>query len=205
MTQPRSQTLQDDFSDRASERGSAYLIVLMLLVVLTLIGLSLSVITQTEIFIGGSEKQAARQFYAASSGIHLASVFQLVSRDAAAHNMLLARRDQAFFGDTVTIGDRVCTTPYIPLQVGTCNLCMLNQDSEFAAVQYGVSTSALRHGDEALAARYQMGAIIALEPWQRDFTGLAVGGDAPLRAPDDFEDIDPDTETDPCEGLYLRI
>ena len=39
-----------------AEEGSAYLAVLMLLVVMTILGLSLSVITQTEVIIGGSER-----------------------------------------------------------------------------------------------------------------------------------------------------
>ena len=44
-------------ASRPSEAGSAYLATLLVLVVLTILGLSLAVITQTEVLIGGSEKQ----------------------------------------------------------------------------------------------------------------------------------------------------
>lgn len=189
---------------RRSEEGSAYLAVLMLLVVLTIIGLSLSVITQTEVIIGGSEKQSTRQLFSAGSGVQLASVYEMVSRDSASHRLSIGQRVETWGSQVTTIGDRVCTTPYLQIQSGTCNLCMMNQDNEFAAVQYGVTSSALRHGDDELAARRTVGAVVALEPWQKSFSGLALGGDRPLTDPGTI-DVDPSTEVDPCEGLFLKI
>ena len=67
----------------ASEAGSAYLATLLVLVVLTILGLSLAVITQTEVLIGGSEKQATRQLFDAGSGVELAAAYELVKRDSA--------------------------------------------------------------------------------------------------------------------------
>jgi len=189
---------------RRGEEGSAYLVVLMLLVVLTVIGLSLSVITQTEVIIGGSEKQATRQLFAAGSGVHLAAVYELVASDAAKHKMTLAERSEDFFGATTTIGDRICTTPFIQLAAGTCNLCMMNQDAGYSAVQYGVTATALRHGDAKLAARRTIGSVLALEPWEKSTVGYQEGFDELLKDDDDVGHTVVD-ETDPCEGLVLKI
>jgi Tfp pilus assembly protein PilX len=189
---------------RRGEEGSAYLVVLMLLVVLTVIGLSLSVITQTEVIIGGSEKQATRQLFAAGSGVQLAAVYELVASDSAQHKMSLAERSENFFGATTTIGDRICSTPFIQLAAGTCNLCMMNQDAGYSAVQYGVTATALRHGDDKLAARRTIGSVLALEPWEKSSLGYQEGSDERLKDDDDIGHTIVD-ETDPCEGLVLKI
>jgi hypothetical protein len=188
---------------RTGEEGSAYLAVLMLLVVLTIIALSLSVITQTEVIIGGSEKQSTRQLYAAHSGVQLAAVYELVNRDSGAHRMTLQERLEALLGGS-TIADRICTTPFLQIHTGVCNLCMMNQDNDYFAVSYGVTANALRHGDDNLAARRTVGSLLAIEPWQRSFSGFALGGDRPLKDPGTI-DVDPTTEVDPCEGLFLKI
>lgn len=194
-----------DHRDR-SEAGSAYLATLLVLVVLTILGLSLAVITQTEVLIGGSEKQATRQLFAAGSGVELAAAHELVSRDSASHRMKIAQRTESILGQNTVIGDDVCSTPYLQIQTGVCNLCAMNQDTEYAAVQYGVTVTALRRGDNSLAAAKSIGAVVAFEPWQKNFSGYQLGGDAPLKAPADVTiDIDPTTEVDPCEGLYLKI
>jgi hypothetical protein len=57
---------------RHGERGSAYLVVLLALVVLTIIGLSLIMVTQTEVQLGSNERTINRTFYAAESGIKFA-------------------------------------------------------------------------------------------------------------------------------------
>jgi len=57
---------------RRGESGSAYLVVLLALVVLTIIGLSLVMVTQTEVQLGSNERTINRTFYAAESGIKFA-------------------------------------------------------------------------------------------------------------------------------------
>jgi len=190
----------------SSEAGSAYLAVLLVLVVLTILGLSLAVVTQTEVLIGGSEKQATRQLFAAGSGVELAAAYELVSRDSASHRMRIGQRTERVLGTDTVFGDDVCSSPYIQIHTGVCNLCAMNQDTEYAAIQYGVTVTALRRGDTTLGAEKSIGAVIALEPWQRSISGYQLGGDAPLQTPADLTiDIDPSTEVDPCEGLYLKI
>jgi len=189
---------------RRTEEGSAYLVVLVLLVVLTMIGLSLSVITQTEVLIGGAEKQSTRQLYSAASGVQLASVYELVARDSAKRSMKLGERTENLLGAPVTIGDRVCTTPYLQIHTAVCNLCLMNQDNEYFAVQNAVSSSALRHGNDDIGARRTVGAVVAFEPWQRSPVALQLTSEQSLQDPGVL-DIDPSTEVDPCEGLFLKI
>jgi len=190
---------------RRGESGSAYLVVLMLLVVLTIIGLSLSVITQTEVIIGGSEKQATRQLFSAGSAVQMAAVYEIVASDSASHRMTLAERQESLFGQTVTIGDRLCTSPNIQVAVSTCNLCMMNQDSGYKAAQYAVTATALRHGDSELAARRTVGAVLALEPWEPSIGGHQSASTDRLRDSGAFIGSTGSTQTDPCEGLELKF
>ena len=54
------------------EAGSAYIVVLLVLVILTIFGIALSLITQTESQVGSNERTLNRVFYAADAGIELA-------------------------------------------------------------------------------------------------------------------------------------
>jgi hypothetical protein len=189
-----------------SEAGSAYLATLLILVVLTILGLSLAVITQTEVLIGGSEKQATRQLYSAGSGLHMAAAYELVARDSGAHQLRLGERDENIFGATTKIVDDICTSPIVQIHDSVCNLCTMNQDTEYVAAQYGVSATALRGGDATLGARKELGMVIAFEPFQRSIGGLQFSGDDRIKPPaDPTIDIDPSTEVDPCEGLYIKL
>ncbi len=206
ISSPDSTSAPGALPRQSSEAGSAYLATLLVLVVLTILGLSLAVITQTEVLIGGSEKQATRQLFAAGSGVELAAAYELVRRDSASHDIRIQNRTEDILGADTVIADVVCTTPYMQIHTGVCNLCAMNQDTEYAAVQYGVTATALRRGDAALGARKTIGAVVAFEPFQKNFSGYQLGGDRPLKMPDDpTVDLDPTTEVDPCEGLYLKI
>lgn len=192
-------------ASRRSESGSAYLATMLVLVVLTLLGLSLAVITQTEVLIGGSEKQAVRQIFAASSGVQAAAAYELVSRDSASHRMHIGQRSEDVLGQTTVIADDICTTPFLQLAKTNCNLCKVNEGDYFA-VGYGITSVALRRGDADLGARKTVASMVTFEPWQANPTNYQLAGDAPLKTPDDpTVDVDPDTEVDPCEGIYLEI
>lgn len=57
------------FSSRPSQEGSALLFALMGLVFLTIVGLSLTMVTETEMLIGTNEQVAKETFYAAELGV----------------------------------------------------------------------------------------------------------------------------------------
>ncbi|MEO8275939.1 MAG: hypothetical protein ABI639_06935 [Thermoanaerobaculia bacterium] len=202
MTESQPMSPEVASTSNRSESGSAYLATLLILVVLTILGLSLAVITQTEVLIGGSEKQATRQVFAANSGIGLSTGFMLVAADASVHQLRIAERTQTLFGTDTTVTDDVCTSPFYQLQSGVCNLCMMNQDNDYFAVTYGVTVAALRRSDKKeVGSRKELGAVLAVEPWKNDIGGFQFSSE------DRFKpmDADPTKAQDPCEGLFIKI
>ncbi len=67
------------FATRHSERerGSVFIVALMVLVMLTVVGLSLALVTETEMLIGGNEQVINETFFAAEAGL-AAGVSQLM-------------------------------------------------------------------------------------------------------------------------------
>ena len=71
----------DSTDSRAAARrqeGSAYVVTLMILLVLSVIGLSLTIVTQTESSIGSQERLIQSVFYAAEGGLNAALSRRLV-------------------------------------------------------------------------------------------------------------------------------
>jgi Tfp pilus assembly protein PilX len=113
---------------RASERGSAYLFALLVLVVLTVIGLSLALITQTEVQIGGAEKSAVRVLYGADSGVSIQFAAKETINDAPKRRYELDVATAA--GATLT--ETVDTSQFMVMYHDACSLCMRNEDTENA-------------------------------------------------------------------------
>ncbi len=63
------------------ERGSVFIVALMVLVMLTVIGLSLALVTETEMLIGGNEQVINETFFAAETGLAVA-VTQLMTANS---------------------------------------------------------------------------------------------------------------------------
>ncbi len=57
---------------RDSESGSVFIVALMVLVMLTVIGLSLALVTETEMLIGGNEQVINETFFVAETGMNVA-------------------------------------------------------------------------------------------------------------------------------------
>lgn len=68
-------------SARHGERGSVFIVALMVLVMLTVIGLSLALVTETEMLIGGNEQVINETFFAAETGLAVA-VTQLMTANS---------------------------------------------------------------------------------------------------------------------------
>ena len=154
------------------EEGSAYLVALLGLVVLTLLGLTLSIVTQTEMRMGANDRVLQRVFYAADSGFGVA-----VSR-------ALVRGD--FSGETFSLPDpssppafdfrhSVAVTPLVPVLSAPCNLCQINNAGTYGAKQYhkvshAVGVEAQRVGGEidnpALVAQKSLSAMVDIQPME---------------------------------------
>jgi hypothetical protein len=62
------------------ERGSAYVITLMVILVLTFLGLTLSLVTTTEMQLGTNERIIQRTFYAADTGLNYGTARLLTTK-----------------------------------------------------------------------------------------------------------------------------
>ena len=141
MNDPRSSSTPASAA-RSGERGSAYLFVLLVLLVLTVIGLSLVVITQTEAQIGGAEKSASRVLYGAESGMRIQFA---LSRFAATRPRRLFLDSKAV--DATTLLETVDVSPFYPIYTGPCNLCSVNKGGEeYYAINYVVNAQGRRVG-----------------------------------------------------------
>lgn len=111
---------------RRREGGSAYIVALLVLVLLTIFGMSLALITQTESQIGAAEKVATRTLFAADSGFGLAVARkQVTSAEAATTYDIHTRAAGGYMLAAVT--ERVALTPIVQVNLALCTLCSLNE------------------------------------------------------------------------------
>ena len=149
-----------------SEAGSAYLFALLVLFVLTVIGLSLAIVTQSEVQIGGAEKTATRTLYQADAAlrVQLASAF---FNDPKARTIQLSP-DLNVTGNTIQ--DRVQASTFFPIYSGPCSLCTLNTGNEqYWAINHAVSAQATRRTaamapTEASYAVMTLAQMFAIQP-----------------------------------------
>ena len=158
------------------EGGSAYIISLMAMVVLMIIGLSLSVVTQTELQISANEKAIEQTFYSADSGVAIGTARALsrTGQDSFTFRMNQEERKQNF-----KLANRVNVSPFLALQSGACALCEINQGSQRKfMVNHAVSAQSERIGwtgsgappaDAQIKARRTISLMVELQPWEMVF------------------------------------
>jgi len=173
----------------ASERGSAYLFALLVLLVLSVIALSLAVITQSEVQLGGSERLITRVFYAADSGLRIQLADYLVNGEVRARTRASNTLPPIVLNQVPILGQQfqelVEVSPIFPIFSGTCNLCMVNQDADYVAVNHALTATGLRLGGPAGGpqteqARKTLAQMFALQPWESTITALQEAGDLSL-------------------------
>jgi Tfp pilus assembly protein PilX len=96
------------------QAGSAYIVTLLALVILTILVLTLTLVTQSEVAIGGTEKTTNRTLYAADSGLGFAPP-KIVLGDTSTDTFILNRvvvgvpgPSQSNLADRVTANPPVC-------------------------------------------------------------------------------------------------
>ena len=169
-----------------SQAGSAYIVTLLALVVLTIVGLSVSLITQSEMLIGSNERTIQKTFYAANSGISIATAYALVASDYAAKTITLADP-----GTLLGLEHEVDLSPFYPILNAPCNLCEINNAGEYGSKQYYkndyvVTSVATRKdaADTAIISRKTVSAMIAIQPQE-----MVVDVMEPLDDPDELAKI----------------
>ena len=105
-------------SRSSAESGSTYLFVLLVLFVLTILGLSLSIVTQTEVQIGAAQKSVTRVLFGADAGTDAQLASVLVTGSGPKHRYDL--------GVATMLDDNVDTSPILSTHTATCNLCESN-------------------------------------------------------------------------------
>jgi Tfp pilus assembly protein PilX len=126
---------------RHGERGSAYIVVLLALVVLTIVGLSLVMVTQTEVQLGSNERTIARTFFSGDSGISVAPVRQLLSQHADAFTFIV---NETQVGNE-RIADQVKLSDFNLIGSGPCDGCGVNaNDAQYLNTNHVLSVTSNR-------------------------------------------------------------
>ena len=165
-----------------AQDGSAYIVVLLVLLLLTIFGLSLVVITHTERQIGTNERDASRNFFAAESGIAVA-VAWLQENNTQPHELVVGTRT---LGDTsgsskadnkVEFRDVVQTTQLVVAGSQDSNLGDVSSNSgqdqdranfrfETNARRISTSSSGILAGREIQLGQKRIEVMIEMDPFE---------------------------------------
>lgn len=167
--------MNNDVSRRAGESGSAYILTLLALVVLTILALSLALITQTEVQVGANEKTVNRTFYAADSGLGIAAAEALASGRYTGMTVVL-NRNRVWTDRNLYTADRVRISSFVPILTVRCDWCPANDDGvpKFWKVNHAVTAVAERiswNGNEdppddaTLLGQKTLSAMFEFQPW----------------------------------------
>jgi len=156
------------------QAGSAYIIALLVLIVLTVIGLALTLITQTEVQIGATERSTNRSFYASDSGPNIALAGTLSKKWDKNISLAInttAQDTGASSNPTTYFADELTVTPLIQLNSQPCNLCdVADPQYSYRYVVHGVASSGVRTGfvgtAQAPLVQKVITTMIGIEPWQ---------------------------------------
>ncbi len=157
------------------ESGSAYLITLLLLIVMTLLGLSLALVTSTESQIGANERVLERVFYSSDAGIGIGAARVLAGSDYnydaqndVNNSYIMNDTPEA---PTLLARSTVSVGPMVPLQTSPCNLCEINNSGSYRSNSYErvnilIPSRATRDLLAEAVARRRVAATIDIQPWQ---------------------------------------
>ena len=159
--------------------GSAYLITLLALVVLTMLALSLSLVTQSELLIGSNERTIQRVFYAADSGIAIATANALVAEEYSSKIITMEEP-----GSLLGVEYEIDLSAFYPLLNAPCNLCQINDAGQYGTKQFykndfTVTSIATRKdaADTAVLAQKWISAVVEVQPDDLSISAMEALGD----------------------------
>lgn len=166
------------------EAGSAYIVVLLVLVVVAAFGIALALITQTESQIGTNERTINRVFYASDAGIERAVARALVAADHTPQDFFFNDSGGAMVSGKLELGTRVEVSAFHPIQVTACNLCEINNvgtyaDKAYYKVNHAVTSRATRFatlnagGTRTPLAQKTVSAMVEVQPFRASVSALA--------------------------------
>lgn len=162
---------------RTGEAGSAYVAVLLVLVILTILGLALSFVTQTEMQSGRNERTVNRVFYAADAGIETAIARALVAADHRGRNFFFTDSGSALTSGTLELGTEVNISDFFPIQEAPCDYCEINNGSgyqgrDYYNITHAVTARATRFasldagGSRKVLAQKTISTMVGIQPWK---------------------------------------
>ena len=140
------------------ERGSAFIVALLVLVVLTIVGLALTFMTQTEMRIGANEREANRTFYASDSGIQVSTAATLWTANTSQTLQIVLNTTLQDTGVSTapptTFYDQVVVTPLYAIHNQPCPFCQVNQNQQvkYSYTTHVVNVTTSRMGSNGPAA-----------------------------------------------------
>jgi hypothetical protein len=154
--------------DRRGEEGAAYIVALLALVILTIVGLNLSMVTQTEMRLGDNERSVQRVFYAAEGGFSPAVSKAVLDADYLPFELSLPEAE-----NLLGLHNEVEVSAFFPILAAPCDLCEINNAGAYGTKQYfevthAVTARAVRvgSGEEAAGAIAQktLSVMVDIQP-----------------------------------------
>ena len=162
---------------RNRQEGSVFIISLLVLLILTVVGLTLSLVTQSEMQIGVNERLTQSAFYTANSGIDIATAKAIVLPDLRSFQIDLV--EPANLGN-LNIRNRLEVSPFQPILDAPCNLCQINADASYFKINHAVASRATRiawmgapatpPANPTPLAQKRLSVMVSFQPWRMDIT-----------------------------------
>jgi hypothetical protein len=136
---------------RHREEGTAFILAIICLVVLTLLGVSLSMLTQNELSLGDRERSVERAMYAAEAGFSPAVARALLDGDHSAQQFKVPEVN------ALGLHNEVEVSSFYPVLAMPCDLCevhntgVYNHD-QFYEVTHAVASRGRRRGNGEAAS-----------------------------------------------------
>lgn len=158
-----------------AERGSAYLLALLVLLILTIVGLAATLSTESEAQLGKDDERSTNTFYSTDTGIAIATAKALVVPDlSAARIELVVPTADA----DLHVRNRLDISALVPIEEAPCDLCQVNQDAPFSQIHHALTVTSTRiawtgdperppelptpHGRESVST------MVTFQPWRLD-------------------------------------
>lgn len=154
------------------QAGSTYILALLMLLILTAVALTLSLVTQNEMLIGTNDRASQQIFYAADTGIHIATAKALIIPDKRALRLDIVEPTTL---PNVNIRHRLEVSPFVQIESSRCNLCDVADEQDYRRMSHVLVSNATRiawngpptpvPASPTPLAQKRVGVWLDIEPW----------------------------------------
>lgn len=165
---------------RRDQAGNAYLVTVMVMIIVTLLGLSLGAVTQTEMLIGSRERNNQRVFYLGEGGLNLGVARFMVTSDLRPARIEMEMppaydfsASGGFAGHSMTGVIRLAPikSPFLNyVQLGEAGAPEYDDSMQAVRLPITVRASMETASGQVLAQR-RMSSLIDITPWAGNVSG----------------------------------